>query len=425
MPYNIENKTVSTDAVFNFNPPALQGYWAEGPGNASTNMSSNASVLYEGSDWTRILWQNSSDVLELGIEGHVNDSTTDNLEGWDQMVIDGNVFNRSDASITTSFGANNNLYKIKTIWTWTNVSTSPFGATGRNVAVTWRHSGVLPTTGAIHLQHMRSESGIGGVPASMDNASIRALSWSKRVTGVTPASGSTQDFADYYYPRLFGANQSATTYPTRIVMNGESTDYNDIKCGLVEGSYARNGASTSYDGSVRGGIAVQADGTHTYVYIFLGTQGTFDTINRDVFDWGGNTRSASGTLTEVYRIPNVSCTRFSMASSLIAQTVSNEAVLFQNEDPTTTANGNSGPSWTNAANVSANSITTMNAFASTTARYGRQFRIRTQTTDDGIFPSNVRVHFHIRLRRDPVSTAGYWDRDLLFNLKIDQEVDNT
>ena len=425
MAYTIESRTVGTDAILSFDPPALQGYWREGFSSSENNIDQHASELYAGSDWSMILWQNSNDTLTLQVEGHVNDQTTDNLEGWDAMIVDGTTFNRSSATITTLFSASAFYYKIKTQWTWTGVSTSPFGATGRNITVSWRHNGYAPTTGAISLNQIHQEAGgSSGTQVSINDSDVRGKSWYARIAGSTPASGATQDFADFYYPRLFGADQSGTTYPTRIVKNGESTDYNTIKSGLIEATYNRNGGSTSYDGSVRGGIAVQADGTHTYVYIFLGTQGTFDSINRDVFDWDGNTRSASGTLTEVYRIPNVSCSQFSMASSLIDQAVSSEAVLFQNEDPTTTANGNSGPSWTNAANVSANSITTMNDFASTTSRYGRQFRIRTQTTDQGVFESQIRVHFHIRLRRAPTTTAGYWDRDLLFNLKIYSEINN-
>lgn len=426
MAYTIESRTVGTDAIFGFNPPALQGYWREGTSSSTNNIDQHASELYAGSDWSMILWQNSNDTLTLQVEGHVNDQTTDNLEGWDAMVIDGTTFNRSSATITTVFSASAAYYKIKTQWTWTGVSTSPFGATGRSITVSWRHNGFAPTTGAISLNQIHQEAGgSSGTQVSINDSDVRGKSWYARVAGSTPASGSTQDFADFYYPRLFGADQGQTSYPTRIVKNNESASFTSIKSGRCYGFYDRQAGSQNYDGSVRVGIAVQADGTNTYIYLHTGTQGLMDTIQRRYYDWGGTERSTSSVLTEVYRIPNVSCTQFAMAASLQTQNLGSDAVLFQYEDPTTTANGNSGPSWTNAANVTANSISTMQAFASTTARYGKQYRIRTQTSDQEIFDSNITCHFHIRLRRSPVSSAGYWERDFRFNLKCHHEVDNT
>ena len=341
------------------------------------------------------------------------------------MIIDGTTFNRSSATITTVFNSNQ-TYKITTQWTWTGVSTSPFGATGRNITVSWRHNGYAPTTGAISLNQIHQEAGgSSGTQGSINDSDVRGKSWYGRVAGSTPASGATQDFADFYYPKLFGADQGQTSYPTRVVLNGESASFTSIKSGRCYGFYDRQAGSQNYDGSVRVGIAVQADGTNTYIYLHTGTQGLMDTIQRRYYDWGGTERSTSTTMTEVYRIPGVSCTQFAMAASLQSQLLASDAVLFQYEDPTTTANGNSGPSWSNAANVTANSISTMHAFASTTARYGKQYRIRTQTSDQGIFDSNITCHFHIRLRRSPVSSAGYWERDFRFNLKCHHEVDNS
>ena len=87
-----------------------------------------------------------------------------------------------------------------------------------------KDNGTVPTTGAISLNQIHQEAGgSSGTQVSINDSDVRGKSWFARVRGSTPNSGSTQDFADFYYPRLFGADQSGTTYPARIWMNTETT----------------------------------------------------------------------------------------------------------------------------------------------------------------------------------------------------------
>ena len=318
MAYTIESRTLGTNALLGFNPPALQGYFREGPGSyGQTNIDQYASDLYAGSDWAIIMWTNSSDILQLAIEGHVNDQTTDNLEGWDAMVIDGTTFNRSSATITTVFTANAAYYKIRTEWTWTGVSTSPFGATGRNITVSWQDNGTVPTTGAISLNQIHQEAGgSSGTQVTINDSDVRGKSWFARVRGSTPNSGSTQDFADFYYPRLFGADQSGTTYPARIWMNTETT-YQQIialdTCKLITSEAETVDYNSPYRHDVICGAAVQANGTDTIIYMALSFYNTGQSA-RDYFDWGDNERTVSSVLTEIYRIPGVSIDRAALYS---------------------------------------------------------------------------------------------------------------
>lgn len=424
MAYTIETRTVDGTAIFGFNPPALQGYW-DGLTGSYDNIDQKASVLYEGSDWASILWINNDDELMLEVEGLVTDSTTDDLEGWDKIVINGNTFNRNAATtFTTLYSSGSNTYKLRTRWIWP-ASTSPFpNSTG--VTVTWQHNGYAPTQGAISLNEIHQEAGgSSGTQGSINDADVRGKSWYARVAGSTPASGATQDFADFYYPRLFGASHDGFSYPVRVIRNGETTSYSTgYRSGNCDATYNRNGGSFSYDGSAKVGVGVKADGTNTYIYIALATQGIIDSVDRDIFDWGGTDRGNSGVLTEAYRIPGISCDQFAMYSVLKTSSLASDAVLWQNEDPTKTTDGNGGASWTGAAYVSANSITSFNTFSSTSAVYGRQFRIRTQTSDQDYFDSNITCHFMVRLRRSPTTTAGYWTRDIGFNLRCRHFVQN-
>lgn len=432
MAYTIESRTVGTNDLFGFSPPVLQGYWREGPGSyGQTNIDQYGSVLYAGSDWSMILWQGSNDTITLQIEGHVNDQTSDNLEGWDAMIIDGTTFNRSSATITTVFSASAAYYKIKTQWTWAGVSTSPFGATGRSITVSWRHNGYAPTAGAISLNQIHQEAGgSSGTQVSINDSDVRGKSWYGRVAGSTPASGATQDFADFYYPRLFGADQSGTTYPARIWKNTETTyQGTGHRTGYVQADYIRSrdgGFNTPYNHDVICGAAVQANGTDTIIYMVLSFYNTGQSA-RDYFDWGDNERTVSSVLTEIYRIPGVSVDKAALYSVIPSGGDGvdyTHGTLYQNENPTT-GNGSGGATWTNAAYLSTNSISSFTSLTSTSNRYGRQYRVRHTTSDEDVIVSNLRVHFRFRLRQEPTTTAGYWERDIGFNIRCYLETDTT
>ena len=123
-----------------------------------------------------------NDTLTLQIEGHVNDQTTDNLEGWDD-VIDGNVPpTGSSATITTVFSTSAAYYKIKTQWTYCLLK--PFTATGRSITVSWRHNGTVPTTGAISLNQIHQEAGgSSGTSVTINDSDVRGKSWFARIRG--------------------------------------------------------------------------------------------------------------------------------------------------------------------------------------------------------------------------------------------------
>lgn len=428
MAYTIETRTVDGTAIFGFSPPALQGYW-DGLTGAYDNIDQKASVVYEGSDWAAILWANNDDELLLEVEGWVGNATTDDLKGWDKIVINGTSFNRSAANtFSTLYSSSSSTYKIRTRWIWTGVSTSPFpNSTG--VTVTWQHNGYAPTQGSISLNQIHQEAGgSSGTSVTINDADVRGKSWYGRLT-TTPASGATQDFADFYYPRLMAGEHSGTTYPTRIWASGQSTTYGTSnRSGRCDARWIRQvhgGWNPPQRHAVIIGAAVQADGTDTIIYMALGAYNT-GTTTRKYVSYGDTEYTASSLLTEVYRIPGVSADEVAMYSvSTLNGVDTSNGFYYQNEDPTTTSNFNQGPTWTGAAYLSTNSTTSFTSLSNTSYRYGRQFRALHITSDAEILSSYFAAHFRIILRKAPTSSAGYWTRDIGLNLRGDLYTDTT
>ena len=148
---------------------------------------------------------------------------------------------------------------------------------------------------------------------------------------------------------------------------------------------------------------------------------------RDYFDWGDNERTVSSVLTEIYRIPGVSVDRAALYSVIPSSgngVDSTHGTLYQHENPTT-GNGTGGATWTNAAYISTNSLGPTTTLSNTSSRYGAQYRVRHTTSDEDVIVSNLRVHFRFRLTKDPSTTAGYWERDIGFNIRCYLETDTT
>lgn len=427
MAKTIESRTVTADDVFGFSPPALQGY-----GTLTTTMYSNidqkASDMYVGSDWASVFWVNNDAKVYLDIEGQVSDTTTDDDKGWTQMVIGSTTFLRSAATFTRLYQSSNIYYKYVTRWEW-SVASSPFPTSG-TTTVKWEHAGSVPSFAPITANEIHLEAGGStGTLVSINDADVRAKSWYARVPGSTPVSGQQQDFADFYYPLLFGADMNGTTYPVRLMYTDESQFWNTgVRTGYNQADYirSRDGGTGDYTHDGMLGAAVQADGTDTIIYMVLAFYNTGQSL-RQYFDKGDTARTVSSVLTEVYRIEGVSCDSAALVSVIPSGgngVDTTNGTLYTVEDPTTGNNG--GATWTNAAYISTNSISSFTSLSDTSKRYGHQYRVRHIGDAAGdVVVSNLRINCTFRLRKEPSDTAGFWYRDISMNLRLYLETDTT
>lgn len=433
MAETIESRTITADDVFGFPTPSLQGY-----GTLTTTMYNNldqrASDMYVGSDWASIFWVNNQAKVYLDIEGQVSDTTTDDDKGWTQMVIGSTTFLRSAATFSRLYQSSNIYYKYVTRWEW-SVSSSPFPTSG-TTTVKWEHPGSVPGNYAITANQIHQEAGgSSGTQVSINDADVRAKSWSARVLGSTPASGQRLGFSDLYYPLLFGSYMEGTTYPVRLMYTDEEKYWGTgVRTGYNELTYiqGRDGGSGTYTHDGMLGAAVQADGTDTIIYMALAFYNTGQS-SRKYYDKGDTARTVNSNLTEVYRIKGVSCDSAALRAVIPDHPTdpnqngnaidSQDAILYTVEDPTTGSNG--GPTWTNAAYISTNSISSFTTLSNTSKRYGYQYRVRNIADGEGdVVVSNLRVNFTFRLRKAPTDTsAGFWHRDVSMNLRLYLETD--
>lgn len=124
--------------------------------------------------------------------------------GWDTLIVNGNSYSRSSATFIQRANTSS-LNSPETSWVWS--TSNPFGSSGASNTVNLQHSGATPCDyDSISLNEIHQQAGgSSGTSVTINDADVRGVSWFGNQHGSTPASGATQDFADFYFPRWAGA----------------------------------------------------------------------------------------------------------------------------------------------------------------------------------------------------------------------------
>jgi len=136
--------------------------------NGSSNV--NLDSVYSGADVEALAWYDGSSLLTLQLSGtHAN-------SGWATISIGGVSFSRSAASHSQSSGS--------TYWSWSSVSSNPFGTTtGADKEIIW-DDGALPTTYSVTAPASINEGSSGTMNVSTTNvANGTTLYWTVEPSG--------------------------------------------------------------------------------------------------------------------------------------------------------------------------------------------------------------------------------------------------
>lgn len=385
MTVTIESFTVSTIDIFGFDPPVFAGF-TDVIGSSDT-ISNGDLTIFGGQNVRSLYWQDSNSTLVFEVYGvHEN-------EGWDYINFNGTNYSRTSANYGgayTTTVANG----VWTQWVWSGVSSFPFSAQNSTETINIQHDGFVPAFGAIDLNAIHREAGgTSGTSVTINDSDVRAKSWYATVKGATPASGATQKFTDFYFPTQVGEDQgnqlrrtsstdTSTSNRTALVSGGTSTPTN-----------------TPFIDKYIYHVDLYTDGTHTYIKLYLFTQGATQT--KTYYDYTGASNTYS-SIVDVIKIPNVVVAEAALKTT---QTASSTDASYGSLDTSRTPNS--------GVLMSTNSTTSFQTISSTNTYYGRGVE-HTHTiplnAPSGIYGSNTTTRFEWRLRFAPDESRCYVEK---------------
>lgn len=403
------------------------GVWGlfEGASSSGTMSPQDSGVVYPGAIFRTLYYAPTPDEVFLQLYGlHQN-------SGWDVIEVNGTNFSRSSASYSVSYvnditrpsGSSPATFKGPiTTWEWTGITTNPFPTTvGATVTVKFKHNGFVPASSTIDLNQIHQEAGgTSATTGSIDDADVRAKSWHATVQGSTPASGATQDFLDFYWPR----HMNDTT-----VLRRAAPTVNTVALGqAAKAAYISNGDTVFIGGSgnvplttyTDVSFTIEQDGTDTWIYVAPLNGGTTTTrvINTGTaytkYDGAGSSSSQTGKTT-VFQVDGFAADQVSLFSQVYSSVDSG----YDGTNETFTASANRLPH-INATNIS-NSATTFTTMT-TNVEYGRSFGAArfygASAGPQGFLTSTVICRYDVILRKLPSTTGCFLDKEFSFVIEL-------
>lgn len=419
MAVDLESFTLTIDDPF-----GLWGMW-EGANDSGSMSPQDSGVVYPDAIFRGVFYNPFADKFYLQMYGlHEN-------SGWDVIEVNGTNFSRTSATYSRSLvndiarpsGRNPATFKGPiTEWIWSSITSNPFPTTvGATVTVKFKHNGFVPATGSISLNQIHQEAGgSSGSTVSINDSDVRGKSWHSVVQGSTPASGATQDFADFYWPRHLN--------DTTVLRRAAST-VNSVSTGqAARAAYISQGAAVFIGGSgnvpltthTDVSFTIKQDGTDTFIFVAPLVGGTTTTRNIETgtaytkHDGAGSSSTQTGKTT-VFKVDGFAADQVALASQVFTSVASG----YDGSNETFTASTNRLPH-INATNISnsSTSFTTM----STNVEYGRSFGAArfygASAGPQGFLNSTVVCRYDVILRKLPSSGGCFLDKPSSFVIEL-------
>lgn len=421
MTVDLESFTLTVDDPF-FG--SFWGMW-EGSNDSGSMSPQDSGVVYPDAIFRGVMYSPSQDEFYLQLYGlHQN-------SGWDVIEVNGTNFSRSSATysvgwvndITRPSGSSPSTFKgPMTFWEWGSITTNPFPTTvGATVTVKFKHNGHVPATGSISLNQIHQEAGgSSGTQGSINDSDIRGKSWHAVVQGSTPASGATQDFLDFYWPRHLNDTTVLRRSPSTV--NSVSSGQTYRAAYISQGDIVFIGGSGNVPLTTYTDVSftIKQDGTDTYVYVAPLVGGTTTTRNIETgtaytkYDGAGSSSSQTGKTT-VFKVDGFAADQVALYSVVYTSVASG----YDGSNETFTASTNRLPH-INATNISnsSTSFTTM----STNVEYGRSFGAAryysASAGPQGFLNSTVVCRYDVILRKLPSTGGCFLDKTVSFVIDL-------
>lgn len=390
MTVTIETFTVSTADLFGFSPPVTGGYHDQiGSGDSISN---GDLTVFGGQNVRGLYWAQSTVTFEVyGV--HEN-------AGFDYINFGNTTYPRSNATYSVTYTttqSSSQSYSVGgpyTSWSWA-ASSFPFSAQNSTETINIQNDGYAPAYGSIDLNAIHREAGgSSGTQGSINDSDVRAKSWYATVKGATPASGATQKFTDFYFPTTVGEDQG---YQLRRVPNN-STAWSTERLALVSGGTSTP-TNTPFIDKFIYHVDLYTDGTHTYIKLYLYTEGAAQT--KTYYDYT-DTANTYSSIVDVVKMPNVVVTEAALKTTFISGSTN-----------ATYGSINTSKTPTSGVLMTSNSTTSFQTISSNNTRYGRgveQTHTIPLNAPNGIYSSSYVTRFEWRLRFAPDETRCYVDK---------------